>query len=130
MRKIDGPNERSIRPLVTANVSPHARVHTDEAPHYNWLRRNFAHDLVTHRKGQYVKGDVTTNDVEGVFSHFKRAVIGVHHQISDEHIDKYLDMFSWRWNRREMKEGERVNELLKCVNKGNLTYKKLIRKEP
>jgi hypothetical protein len=37
-------------------------------------------------------------------------------------------MFAWRWNRREMSEGERVNSLLKSTQGRKLTYKALIAK--
>jgi predicted enzyme involved in methoxymalonyl-ACP biosynthesis len=55
-------------------------------------------------------------------------VHGVYHKVSDEHLERYLQMFSWRWNRRKMDEGERVTDLLKVTPKHRLTYKRLTRK--
>ena len=79
-------------------------------------------------RGATVYTDVTTNRIEGVFSHFKRSVHGVYHKISDQHLDRYLQMFAYRWNRRGMGEGERVNDLLKKTQGSRLTYQRLIRK--
>jgi transposase-like protein len=114
---------------VLANVELKSRVYTDEAAHYRWMTHPYEHALVRHGFHEYVVGDVTTNGIEGAFSHFKRAVIGVYHQISDEHIDRYLSMFAWRWNRKNMEEGERVNALLRSTVGHQLPYKVLTRKE-
>lgn len=77
-----------------------------------------------------MRGEVTTNRIEGAFGHFKRAVHGVYHKVSDEHLHRYLTMFAWRWNRRGMEEGERVNDMLDFTKGKKITYRKLIRKEP
>lgn len=79
------------------------------------------HALVKHSLNEYVRGDVTTNRIEGAFGHFKRAVHGVYHKVSDEHLDRYVQCFAWRWNRRKMGEGERVNELLKATKGKRIT---------
>ena len=119
----------AVKEVVSANIKPGATVYTDEAAHYRWMHNNYHHNLVKHYLGEYVRGDVTTNRIEGAFGHFKRAVHGVYHKVSDEHLHRYLNMFAWRWNRRDMGEGERVNDLLECTKGKQITYRKLIRKE-
>ncbi len=118
----------AMQRALRSNIRPGSAVHTDEAPHYKWMGNMYAHSLVKHTLGEYVRGDVTTNRIEGAFGHFKRAVHGVYHKVSDEHLDKYLQMFAWRWNRREMGEGGRVNDLLQSTKGRRLTYKRLTRK--
>ena len=116
-----------IRPIIAANVAPHSSVHTDEAPHFKWMRSNYNWSLVKHSLHEYVKEDgTTTNRIEGAFGHFKRSVVGVYHQMSDHHLDSYLTLFAWRWNRRKMEEGERVNALLAATVGHKLPYKLLI----
>ncbi len=116
--------------IIRKNVRFRSTVHTDDAPHHRWMHREFEHGLVKHRLGEYVTKDgVTTNRIEGVFGHFKRSVNGVYHHLSDQHVDRYLGMFAWRWNRRDMEEGERVNALLQSVQGHKLTYKVLTRKD-
>jgi hypothetical protein len=66
--------------------------------------------------------------IEGAFGHFKRSIIGVYHKASDKHINRYLNMFAWRWNSRGMGEGKRVNALLKATVGRTLTYKALVGK--
>jgi hypothetical protein len=60
------------------------------------MRNEYVHRLVSHTLGKYVRNDVTTNRIEGVFSHFKRCIVGVYHKASDKHLDRYLQMFAWR----------------------------------
>lgn len=130
MQKIPNFRRKDIERIVKRNVRPGSVVHTDEATHYHWMHKMYQHSLVKHRFGQYVTDDgVHTNGIEGAFSHFKRAITGVYHKASDEQIDRYLGMFSWRWTRRKMGEGERVNDLLKSSKGRQLTYRKLTRKD-
>ena len=108
------------------NVAPGTIVMTDEHRGYKGIEGLYRHRAVNHSAGQYVKWFyIHTNGLEGAWSHFKRQVNGVHHWISEAHIQRYLDEFTWRWNRREMDEGQRVNAMLHQVS-GRLTYQELI----
>jgi hypothetical protein len=62
---------------------------------------NAKHSTIRHSRGEYVRGDVHTNTVENGFSLLKRAVIGTYHQLSIKHLQRYLNEFSYRFNRRE-----------------------------
>lgn len=55
---------------------------------------------LNHSAKEWVRGQVHTNTIEGVFSLFKRAVIGQYHHVSRKHLDAYLDEFEFRFNRR------------------------------
>lgn len=114
---------------VRKHIAAGAAVHTDEAVTYSWMHDYYQHDAVNHKLGEYVRDEVTTNRIEGAFGHFKRAVHGVYHQVSDEHIDRYLALFAWRWNRKAMTTGERTEALLRVCAGRRLTYARLIRKE-
>jgi hypothetical protein len=124
-QKFDFPG---LKATVARNIASGARVHTDEAAHYRWMQSEYNHEVVKHYFKEFVRGDVTTNRIEGAFGHFKRAVHGVYHKVSDEHLDRYLQMFAYRWNRRGMGEGERVNDLLKRTQGSRITYRELTRK--
>ena len=129
MKKIASVHQKAVKPLILENIAPGTVVNTDEGSNYQWMRDNFRHAIVKHGAGEYVRGAVYTNTIEGVFSHFKRSIIGVYHKASDKHIERYLDMFSWRWNSRDMGEGQRVNALLKSTVGRTLTYKALLNNE-
>lgn len=71
------------------------------------------------------RGDVHTNSVEGVWSLFKRSVVGSYHQVSAKHLDRYLDEFEWRFNGRKNSYLFR-DTMLKLLRSEALTYQKLI----
>src|SRR6266550_3340674 len=56
----------TLRPLILAHIAPGTRVHTDEAVTYRWMRSDYAHERIGHAFKEYVRGDVTTNRIEGV----------------------------------------------------------------
>jgi transposase-like protein len=58
------------------------------------------HRTIRHRSGRYVEGIIHTNSIESAFSLLKRGIIGSFHRISIKHLQKYLNEFSYRFNRR------------------------------
>ena len=123
VKRVDG---ETLKRVIVENVTPGSIVMTDEHRGYTGLGATYRHRSVNHSAGEYVKWYyIHTNSIEGAWSHFKRQVIGVHHWMSEAHLQRYLDEFAWRWNRRDMNEGPRVNDLLNHTA-GRLTYKELI----
>jgi transposase-like protein len=59
------------------------------------------HRMVRHSAKQYVEGINYTNSIESAFSLLKRGIIGSFHRISIKHLQKYLNEFTYRFNRRE-----------------------------
>src|SRR5687767_9816199 len=75
-----------IMPIVRANVHYESRIMTDEAPHYRYVKIDFAdHGQVRHRSGEYGRGDIHTNTIEGFFSIFKRGMRGVYQWCAEKH---------------------------------------------
>lgn len=112
--------------FVRETVSPAADLlATDELPAYKRLGAEYNHGVVRHRSKQYVDGVIHTNTIEGYWSLLKRQIVGIHHWVSPKHLNRYVAESSWRYNRRDSKEGNRVNLLLDSVS-GRLTYKGLI----
>ena len=91
------------------------------------LAGDFNHLAVNHSAGEYVRmgGFVHTNTIESVWAQLKRQIIGVHHWVSNKHLDLYVQEMPWRVNRRDMKVTPRMNDMFSCVE-GRLTYKALI----
>lgn len=75
---------------------------TDEANFYPRIGHEFArHDMVTHSKGEYARGDVTTNTVEGYFSVFKRGMRGAYQHCKEQDLHPYLSEFDFRYSNRQ-----------------------------
>jgi transposase-like protein len=102
-------------------------VMTDTLPTYEGIaEENTRHETVSHHLGEYVRGEAHTNAVESVWSLFKRSIVGSYHQISEKHLDRYLDEFEFRFNNRNNPYLFR-DTLLRLVNSSNLEYKELIK---
>ena len=79
MRSEDGITVRQCLQITSATKS-------DESKLYKKVGTNFAkHETVTHSHGEYARGDVTTNSVEGYFSIFKRGMRGIYQHRTFRH---------------------------------------------
>jgi transposase-like protein len=117
---------RNVQSVIRENVAPGTALMTDEHGSFVGLSGTYYHHRVNHSAGEYVRAQcLHTNGIESVWALFKRQIIGTHHYLSPKHISRYLSEMTWRFNRREFGEGERVNALLDQVS-GRLTYKELI----
>jgi transposase-like protein len=99
-------NDRSAntwKRIIAQNLSPDVElVMTDESSSaQSVLKGSGKHRMVRHSAGEYVRGIVHTNSVESAFSLLKRGLVGSFHQLSVQHLQKYLNEFSYRFNRRK-----------------------------
>jgi transposase len=127
------PNRRrsELHGFIRATVSDETEaIHTDEFASYKGIGdANTRHETVEHAADEYVRGDVHTNSVEGVWSLLKRSIIGSYHQISVKHLPAYLDEMEFRFNRRDNPYLFR-DTLLVLLGGDALPYAKLIERVP
>jgi hypothetical protein len=72
-----------LRSALRENVHASSRIRTDDSNLYHGTANDFAsHETVNHTRKEYVRGDVTTNTVEGFFGILKRGIDGVYHHMS------------------------------------------------
>ncbi len=101
MRHVNHITGKNLRDYVVTNASRKSRLHTDESQLYDRVGSEFAkHETVNHAAGEYARDDVTTNTVEGMFGIFKRGMTGVYQHCGEQHLQRYLDEFTFRWNNR------------------------------
>jgi transposase-like protein len=104
------------------------RLTTDENPAYLGIAdADTTHETVNHRAEEWVRGDVHTNSVEGVWSLFKRGIVGSYHQVSAKHLQSYIDEFEWRFNGRDNPELFR-DTMIRLLNTPKMEFKELIEK--
>ena len=115
-----------IQPIVLDNLSREARLMTDEHVMYRRIGRQFAeHGSVRHEVKEYVRGDITTNTVEGCFSIFKRGMKGIYQHCAEKHLHRYLAEFEFRYSNREAtgcNDTDRIGNALRGVVGKRLTY--------
>ena len=105
---VEGTKASDLLPIIKANVAPKTHVMTDEAGQYTHLGKHFTeHDFVAHAAGEYGRGIVHTNTVEGFYSVFKRGMTGVYQHCSEKHLHRYVAEFDFRYcNRAKLGVGD------------------------
>jgi transposase-like protein len=124
---IDRADSENILPIVRNNLDSEARVVTDDAGYYRNLDREYLHAFVRHTAGEYGRGEVHTNTVEGYFSIFKRGMKGVYQHCSEKHLHRYLAEFDFRYNARSalgVEDEARAEKALKGIRGKRLTYRR------
>lgn len=123
---VDSISQKTLVPILNENLDREARLMTDEAGWYVVAGRQFAdHESVRHRADEYVRGDVTTNTVEGYFSIFKRGMKGVYQHCGKQHLHRYAAEFDFRYNHRianGVDDAERGQIALRGATGKRLTY--------
>ena|SRR6185437_3808286 len=124
---ITGKMFDGIKQALRENVSPEARLSTDEARMYRKIAKAYAeHMVVNHSHDEYVRGDATTNTIEGFFSVFKRGMKGIYQHCGSHHLHRYLSEFDFRYNHRaalEINDTERMDDALAGIGGKRLTYR-------
>jgi transposase-like protein len=130
----------NLRPILNAQLdAAKTKLMTDGEGQYRILAPMFAsHESVNHGAGEYVRGDVHTNTVEGYFSILKRGIIGTFHHVSPQHLQRYVTEFDFRYNHRETRikvngkwakagfsDAERTIAALKGIGGKRLTYRRI-----
>jgi transposase-like protein len=123
-------DRKTLHAFIKAQVSPEAEcIMTDDFPAYEGIAdADTRHETVNHSGGEYVRGECHTNGIENVWSLFKRSIVGSFHQVSEKHLDRYLDELEFRFNNRNNPYLFR-DTLLRLIASDNLEYKELIKNE-
>ena len=100
-----------VKKLIDENIEKGSIMVTDGYAMYAYLKnsKEFTHVVVDHSKGEYVKGGFHTNGIENFWSLLKRGIIGIFHQVSPKHLQRYCDEFPARYNTRRIKGHERFD---------------------
>ncbi len=121
--------KKVLHAFINSTTEPTTeRLMTDENPAYLGIAdADTTHETVNHRAEEWVRGDVHTNSVEGVWSLFKRGIVGSYHQVSAKHLQAYIDEFEWRFNGRDNPELFR-DTMIRLLNTPKMEFKELIEK--
>ena len=94
--------EHTVSREIVKAVNEDARVATDEAKAFaNLSDYGYLHATVNHAQGEYVRGEVHTNTIEGFWNLFKGAYRGTYVHVSQKYLQTYLREFEYRWNLRQ-----------------------------
>lgn len=118
----------NIRDALVRNADRASRLHTDESRLYPLVGTEFAtHETINHAAKEYARDDVTTNTVEGFFGVLKRGMKGVYQHCGEQHFQRYLNEFAFRYNNRSklgINDTERALMALRGIAGKRLTYRR------
>ena len=112
MKRIPDASANSLMDFVDEAIEPGSAVHTDGWVGYDPLEgRGYAHEI-TFLKGKKESASELMPRVHRIASLLKRWILGTHQgAVSHEHLEYYLDEFTFRFNRR------------RSSNRGKLFYR-------
>lgn len=138
--KVQNAQANTLQREIYTNVKSDSIIVTDEHKAYSSISHfKYDHKVVNHSVGEYVKQDyitkrgeerkafkIHTNTIEGYWAWVKRGVYGIHHWVSEKHIQRYLNDYSFKYNTKDLQNNERFGLFLEGVRNNKLTYKQLI----
>lgn len=93
---------RVLLPILKSSIIPGTTVYSDQAQVYKTVHRiGYYHDSINHSIGEYGRGLVHTNTIEGFWSQLKRSMDGTYHCVSRKYLQLYLNEFVYRYNHRQ-----------------------------
>jgi hypothetical protein len=123
---ITGKNFFNIKKAFKKHLDTSANLMTDEHKKFRKIGKQYAsHQTVNHGRKEYARGPVNTNTIEGVFSIFKRGMIGTYQHCDSKHLHRYLTEFDFRYNNRvalECDDAERARRALRGIEGKRLLY--------
>jgi transposase-like protein len=117
MWPVENVKGKTLKGIIKENVKKGSNMMTDEFRSYWGLSKEYKHKTVNHGAKEYVKGNVHTNGIENVWSHFKRSIRGIHHCPSRKHLEKYCAEFQFRFNTRDMVDINRFRKAIQGAKK-------------
>lgn len=114
-----------LQALVRINVAPGSALFSDALKSYDGLGGEYEHQTVDHAV-EYVRENVHTNGMENFWSLLKRGINGTYVSVEPFHLFRYVDEQAFRFNNRELTDGQRFEIGIKQIVGKRIMYKELI----
>lgn len=116
----------TLERLVEGTAKRGSTVYTDQHRGYKKLKhKDYKHESANHGVGDYIKGQAHTNYVESFWSVLKRGYVEVYHKMSEKHLQRYVDEYVGRHNRRQEPTMNQISGAAKGMLGKRLSYKEL-----
>ena len=130
LRHIPDASAESLMPFIEEAIEPGSVVHTDGWVGYDPLERKGYRHHITFLKGRKESASELLPRVHLVASLLKRWLLGTHQgAVSREHLEYYLDEFTFRFNRRNSRSRGKLFLRLaeQAVAVGPAPYKSMVK---
>jgi hypothetical protein len=125
---VNSVDKKTVRKILFTNADRKSTLNDGRGSVYTNTGANYAdHQTVNHSKYEYARGTASTNTIEGVFSIFKRGMVGTYQHCGEQHLHRYLAEFDFRYNNRaslEIDDQDRAKNALKGIVGKRLTYRR------
>lgn len=134
--KVQDTCKDTLQTIIQQFAVGGSTVITDEHNAYNGLDKlGYSHAVINHGSDEFVNGALYTNSIESFWSHFRRMIHGVYHDVSDKHLQKYIDEAVYRWNTKKDEECQRFSHMFHMsiglvVRWQEITMKKAVLMQP
>ena len=127
LERIPNVKRDTLHAFIGRSVKDEAEaIYTDDLKSYIGIGDDETrHETVNHSAEEWVIGDVHTNSIEGVWSLFKRSIVGTFHKMSVKHMDRYLEELEWRHNNRNNPHIFR-DTMARIMNTDPMQYRELV----
>lgn len=98
--------------LAKRHVSRMARMHADEASHWDALHAGWSTSRINHSEAYSDLLGACTNQAESFFSRLRRMVEGQHHTVSPQYLHQYAAHAAWLENNRRLDNGALASRAL------------------
>ncbi len=115
-----------LLPEIYKHVRPGSTIYSDEHGGYRAIE-GYDHHAVGHKRHEYVRGQVHTNNIESVWALLKRGHKGVYHKMSGKHLHRYVNEYTDRVNTIELSSYQCLDRLIARMVGLHLPYRNLIR---
>lgn len=122
---IENSQLETLHQGVKETVEEGSTLFTDHYRGYNGLHEAYIHEVINHSI-EYVRGNVHTNSIENFWSLLKRTIKGTYVSVAPEHLQKYVEEQTFRYNERKGNDQKRFVDVVKSVSGKRLTYNQLI----
>lgn len=128
-RVVTDVTARTLRSAIVQDVDlPNTDLRTDGWRGYQGVGKEArSHETVDHGRNEYVRyvdGQIITSNIaESYFARLKRMITGTWHNVSAEHLDRYVTEVSFRWNTKDVSDHQRVLALIAGAQGKRLTYR-------
>jgi transposase-like protein len=100
-QKVRNVSAHLLQTLIKRGVKSGAHIMTDEWTAYTGLGgKKYQHSKVNQGTGRYVIRDAHTNTIESFWALLKRGIMGQYHHVTAKHLNRYIDEFCFRHNKR------------------------------